>query len=102
MPAIVTRFYGFGQWAFTSDEYYTVSDSLAGNYSWPFKAGYYALTSWMFETFGVSEWSARLPAVLKQDRIDVDIIQLRLPVAKRLHLRVDRLNQVPLIHLLRR
>ena len=62
--AIVTRFYGFGEWAFTSDEFYTVSDARHGNYSWPIKAGYYALVAWMFDLFGVSEWSARLPAVV--------------------------------------
>ena len=62
--AVVTRVYGFGRWAFTSDEFYTVSDALSGNYTWPVKAGYYALTAWMFKLFGVSEWSARLPAVV--------------------------------------
>jgi len=62
--AIATRIYGFGQWAFTSDEFYTVSDALSGNYKWPVKAGYYALTAWMFKVYGVSEWSARLPAVV--------------------------------------
>jgi uncharacterized membrane protein len=62
--AIVTRTYGFGKWDFVSDEFYTVDDAINGNYSWPFKAGYYALTARMFEWFGVSEWSARLPAVI--------------------------------------
>ena len=62
--AVVTRTYGFGDWAFTSDEFYTVGDARQGNYAWPIKAGYYALVAWMFNLFGVSEWSARLPAVV--------------------------------------
>jgi len=62
--ALATRSYGFGQWAFTGDEFYTIDDALEGNYRWPLKAGYYALVAVMFKWFGVSEWSARLPAVV--------------------------------------
>lgn len=62
--ALATRVYGIWEWAFDGDEFFTVSDALEGDFKTPIKAGYYVLTGWMFKLAGVSEWTARLPAVV--------------------------------------
>ena len=60
--AIITRLYNFWEWPFVGDEYYTVEHSLMGLFN-PARPAYYVLTALMFKIFGVSEWSARLPAI---------------------------------------
>ncbi len=61
--ALMTRGYGLGEWHLMGDEYYTFYYS-AERYKSFINPAYYALVLGSFTLFGVSEWSARLPAML--------------------------------------
>jgi uncharacterized membrane protein len=63
LAGLLTRLYGLSEWHLVGDEYYTVRDTLKSTLS-PIDPAYYALTWISFQLFGVSEWSARLPAFL--------------------------------------
>ena len=62
--AAVTRFYGFWTWPLYGDELFTIRDSLKADFLHSIKPGIYVLVAVMFKFFGVSEWTARLPAVI--------------------------------------
>jgi hypothetical protein len=61
--AILTRSYGISQWAINHDEYFTVMHA-AERYNSFVNPAYYNLVLASSYLFGVSEWSARLPALL--------------------------------------
>jgi uncharacterized membrane protein len=61
--AFATRSYGIWEWDFRGDEYHTVTRA-AERYKSLVNPAYYALVMGSFKFFGVSEWSARLPAML--------------------------------------
>lgn len=63
VTAAVTRIYGLSQWDFVGDEWYTVYEAEARLRAY-LNPAYYNLTYASFQLFGVSEWSARLPAAL--------------------------------------
>ena len=60
--AIITRGFGFWEWPLSGDEFYTIEDSLKGNFGT--KPGYYVISSLIFSVFGVHEWTARITAVI--------------------------------------
>lgn len=60
--AVLTRWYGFASAPFRSDEFFTVDQVVHNTYG--LKPAYYFLTGLLFQAFGVSEWSARIVAVL--------------------------------------
>jgi 4-amino-4-deoxy-L-arabinose transferase-like glycosyltransferase len=61
--ALVSRGYGLAQWDFVVDEYYTVYEAEQ-RYKSLTNPAYYALVLGSFKLFGVTEWSARLPAMV--------------------------------------
>lgn len=61
--AIATRGYGISDWHIVGDEATTIS-TAASRYRSLVNPAYYALVLGSFEMLGVSEWSARLPAML--------------------------------------
>ncbi|QBQ54385.1 glycosyltransferase family 39 protein [Nitrosococcus wardiae] len=61
--ALVTRSYGLSEWPLVHDEYSTVH-AANERYTSLINPAYYTLVVGSFNLFGISEWSARLPAML--------------------------------------
>jgi len=61
--AVISRFYGLGIWPVEGDEVLTYSRSLRDTYSLKFP-GTYFLVSLFFKSFGVSEFTLRLPSAI--------------------------------------
>ena len=61
--AVVTRVYGIWEWSYDGDEYTTVVNASERARSL-INPAYYQLELGSFALFGISEWSARLPATI--------------------------------------
>ena len=61
--ALATRSYGIAEWDLVQDEVFTVTRA-AERYTSLRNPAYYVLVMGSFKLFGVSEWAARLPAML--------------------------------------
>ena len=61
--ALATRSYGIAEWHLVQDEVFTVTHA-ADRYTSLRNPAYYVLVMGSFKLFGVSEWAARLPAML--------------------------------------
>lgn len=64
LAAVVTRYFGLGDWAFEGDEYFTAFDAHNRYKSLTSNPVYYALVVASYDLFGMSEWSARFPAFI--------------------------------------
>lgn len=62
--AIISRWYGIGDWPIDGDEVFTYSRALGGEYSWTTNPAIYFIGSICFKLWQPSEFVLRLPAAL--------------------------------------